>query len=284
MTNSPTATGVASAARPRRPVAVLTGASRGLGRALACGLAAEGYGLVIDPRDETALRAVAAGLPRPDHAPPAEVAVVPGDITDPAHRAALAAAAAALGGPDLLINNAGTLGASPLPAIADYPIAKLRDALEVNVIAPVALTQLLLPALRGRGGAVLCVTSDAAVEAYAGWGGYGAAKAALEQACNVLAAEEGTIRVWQVDPGDLRTDMHQAAFPGEDISDRPLPESGVPGCVRLIGERLPSGRYRAAALLPPPRGSGAPAATGIPAAAGTLAGPARPGHDPEPAA
>jgi NAD(P)-dependent dehydrogenase (short-subunit alcohol dehydrogenase family) len=289
MTNSPTATGVASRARPRRPVAVITGASRGLGRALACGLAAEGYALVIDARDETALRAVAGSLPRADQAAPAEVAVVPGDITDPAHRAALAAAAAALGGPDLLINNAGTLGASPLPAIADYPIAELRDALEVNVIAPVALTQLLLPALRGHGGAVLCVTSDAAVEAYAGWGGYGAAKAALEQACNVLAAEEVTIRVWRVDPGDLRTDMHQAAFPGEDISDRPLPESVVPGFVRLIGERLPSGRYRAADLLPP-RGSGAPGGagtsdgTGIPAAPRTLVGTAHPGPDPEPAA
>ena len=228
MTSSPT-TELAARARRRRPVAVLTGASRGLGRALARGLAAEGYALVIDARDGPALRAVAASLPRPKDAGRPEVAALPGDITDPAHRAALVAAAAAFGGPDLLINNAGTLGASPLPAIADYPIADLRGAFEVNVIAPVALTQLLLPALRAHGGAVLCVTSDAAVEAYAGWGGYGAAKAALEQACNVLAAEEATVRVWRVDPGDLRTDMHQAAFPGEDISDRPLPESVCPG-------------------------------------------------------
>ncbi len=244
MTNPPTITGLSSTKGERRPVAVLTGASRGLGRALARGLAADGYALVIDARDAATLRAMAASLPAGT-----EVAALPGDITDPAHRAALAAAADGFGGPDLLINNAGTLGASPLPAIADYPITDLRDALEVNVIAPLALTQLLLPALRGHGGAVLSVTSDAAVEAYAGWGGYGAAKAALEQACAVLAAEEVTVRVWRVDPGDLRTDMHQAAFPGEDISDRPLPESVLPGFLRLIGERLPSGRYRAADLL-----------------------------------
>ena len=245
MTNSRTATGLTSGARPRRPVAVLTGASRGLGRALAHGLAGQGYALIIDARDEAALRAAAASLP-----PGTGVAAVPGDITDPAHRTALAQAAARFGGPDLLINNAGTLGASPLPAMADYPIADLRDALEVNVVAPIALTQLLLPALRARGGAVLCVTSDAAVAAYAGWGGYGAAKAALEQASNILAAEESVVRVWWVDPGDLRTRMHQQAFPGEDISDRPLPETVIPAFVRLITERMPSGRYRASELMP----------------------------------
>jgi NAD(P)-dependent dehydrogenase (short-subunit alcohol dehydrogenase family) len=134
--------------------------------------------------------------------------------------------------------------------MADYPLDALRQAFEVNTIAQLALAQLLLPALRERGGAVLCVTSDAAVEAYAGWGGYGAAKAALEQACAVLAAEEATVRVWRVDPGDLRTDMHQLAFPGEDISDRPLPETVVPGFRRLIAERMPSGRYRASDLMP----------------------------------
>ena len=149
---------------------------------------------------------------------------------------------------DLLVNNAGTLGAAPLPALADYPVEELRAAFEANVIAPIALTQLFLPVLRERGGAILNVTSDAAVEPYAGWGGYGAAKAAIEQASNVLAAEETAVRVWWVDPGDLRTDMHQAAFPGEDISDRPLPESVVPALVRLVTERLPSGRYRAAEL------------------------------------
>lgn len=234
-------------------VAIVTGASRGLGYALASGLTAAGYRLVIDGRDAAALQAAAARLNAAGGGPdrPAErVVAVPGDITDPAHRAALQAAAARLGGPGLLVNNAGTLGASPLPALADYPVAALRDALEVNVVAPIALTQLLLPELRPRGGAVLCVTSDAAVEAYAGWGGYGAAKAALEQACNVLAAEETAVRVWRVDPGDLRTQMHQDAFPGEDISDRPLPETVVPAFLRLISERLPSGRYQAAELMP----------------------------------
>jgi NAD(P)-dependent dehydrogenase (short-subunit alcohol dehydrogenase family) len=178
------------------------------------------------------------------------VTALAGDVTQPAHRAALAAAAQAAGRLDLLVNNAGTLGASPLPALAEYPPDELRAAFEVNVIAPIALTQLLLPLLRASGGAVLNITSDAAVEAYAGWGGYGAAKAALEQASNVLAAEEPALRVWWADPGDLRTDMHQLAFPGEDISDRPEPESVVPAFVRLVTERLPSGRYRASHLVP----------------------------------
>jgi NAD(P)-dependent dehydrogenase (short-subunit alcohol dehydrogenase family) len=225
--------------------ALITGASRGLGRALAAGLAEAGYALVVDARNGEALRVAAsdirAGLPG------ADVTAVPGDITDPEHRSVLRAAAGEI---DLLVNNAGTLGAAPLPAMADYPPDELRAAFEANVIAPVALIQLFLPALRERGGAVLNITSDAAVEPYAGWGGYGAAKAALEQASNVLAAEETAIRVWWVDPGDLRTDMHQAAFPGQDISDRPLPESVVPALVRLVTERLPSGRYRAAELVP----------------------------------
>jgi NAD(P)-dependent dehydrogenase (short-subunit alcohol dehydrogenase family) len=225
--------------------AVITGASRGLGLALARGLAAEGWSLVIDARDADALRYAALCLPTGT-----AVTSLPGDITDPGHRAALSSAADDLGGPDLLINNAGTLGASPLPAIADYPVDELRAAFEVNVLAPIALAQLLLPGLRRRGGAVLNVTSDAAVEAYAGWGGYGAAKAALEQASNVLAAEESVVRVWWVDPGDLRTRMQQEAFPGEDISDRPLPDAVIPGFARLITERLPSGRYRAAELMP----------------------------------
>jgi NAD(P)-dependent dehydrogenase (short-subunit alcohol dehydrogenase family) len=225
--------------------ALVTGASRGLGRALASGLAAAGYALVIDARDEEALRLAADGIRA--GVPGADVTALPGDITDPAHRAVLRAAAGEI---DLLVNNAGTLGAAPLPALADYPIEELRAAFEANVIAPVALTQLFLPALRERGGAVLNVTSDAAIEPYAGWGGYGAAKAAIEQASNVLAAEESAIRVWWVDPGDLRTDMHQAAFPGEDISDRPLPESVAPTIIRLVTERLPSGRYRAAELVP----------------------------------
>jgi NAD(P)-dependent dehydrogenase (short-subunit alcohol dehydrogenase family) len=231
-------------------VAVVTGASRGLGRALAGGLSAAGYGLVIDARDRLALHASAAAIRAAHDLPMRSVLALPGDIADPAHRADLAAAAADLGGASLLVNNAGTLGASPLPALADYPVGDLRASLEVNVVAPIALTQLLLPDLRRLGGSVLSITSDAAVEAYAGWGGYGAAKAALEQACDVLSAEEPAVRVWWVDPGDLRTQMHQQAFPGEDISDRPLPETVVPAFLRLISERMPSGRYRAAELMP----------------------------------
>jgi NAD(P)-dependent dehydrogenase (short-subunit alcohol dehydrogenase family) len=223
-------------------VAVVTGASRGLGLALASALAREGYTLIIDARDGDALAKAVAEIG-------GQVTAVPGDITDPSHRAAIKAAVEAAGGLDLLINNAGTLGASPLPALADYPVDELRTTFEVNVIAPIALTQLLLPPLRVRGGAVLNITSDAAVEAYAGWGGYGAAKAAIEQASSVLAAEEQTVRVWWVDPGDLRTEMHQQAFPGEDISDRPQPSFVVPGFLRLIAERLPAGRYRAQDLL-----------------------------------
>jgi NAD(P)-dependent dehydrogenase (short-subunit alcohol dehydrogenase family) len=246
------------------PTALITGASRGLGRALAAGLAREGFDLIIDARDAAALDAAAGALRAAGGAAPAAqrpsgtaaqrpggtVTALAGDVTDPAHRAALLAAAQAAGRLDLLVNNAGTLGASPLPALADYPPDELRAAFEVNVIAPIALTQLLLPVLRASGGAVLNITSDAAVEAYAGWGGYGAAKAALEQASNVLAAEEPALRVWWADPGDLRTDMHQLAFPGEDISDRPEPETVVPAFVRLVTERLPSGRYRASHLMP----------------------------------
>jgi NAD(P)-dependent dehydrogenase (short-subunit alcohol dehydrogenase family) len=234
------------------PTALITGASRGLGQALAAGLAREGFDLIIDARDRAALDAAAGALraagPAAQRPGSRAVTAIPGDVTDPLHREALIAAAGDR--LDLLVNNAGTLGASPLPALADYPADELRAAFEANVIAPVALTQLALPLLRASGGAVLNITSDAAVEAYAGWGGYGAAKAALEQASNVLAAEELGIRVWWADPGDLRTDMHQAAFPGEDISDRPEPAAVVPAFVRLVTERLPSGRYRAAHLLP----------------------------------
>jgi NAD(P)-dependent dehydrogenase (short-subunit alcohol dehydrogenase family) len=226
------------------PTALITGASRGLGRALAAGLARAGFDLIIDARDRAGLDAAAGALRAAGHT----VTAMAGDVTDPAHRAALAAAAGDR--LDLLVNNAGTLGASPLPALADYPVDQLRAAFEANVIAPVALTQLVLPLLRASGGAVLNITSDAAVEAYAGWGGYGAAKAALEQASTVLAAEELAVRVWWADPGDLRTDMHQLAFPGEDISDRPTPDTVVPAFVRLVTDRLPSGRYRAAHLLP----------------------------------
>ena len=226
------------------PVAIITGASRGLGRALAAGLAGAGWQLVLDARGAEDLAATASRIEGGGR-----VVAVPGDVTDPAHRRALVDAAAGLGGPDLLVNNAGILGPSPQPPLADYPLGALREVYEVNVVAPLALIQVALPALRARRGAVVTITSDAAVEAYPGWGGYGSAKAAIEQASKVLAAEEPDLHVWWVDPGDLRTRMHQEAFPGEDISDRPLPETVVPAFRRLLAEAPPSGRVRLADLL-----------------------------------
>ena len=230
-------------------VAIVTGASRGLGQALAEGLAREGWSLVIDGRDATALEATTAGL-EPLLVPGSACRALAGDITDPAHRRDLVAAAAELGGLDLLINNAGTLGTSPLPSLGDYPLDDLRVAFEVNVVAPLGVTQSALPLLlqspRPR---VLNITSDAAVEAYEGWGGYGAGKAALDHIGAVFAVEYPSIAVWSVDPGDLRTAMHQAAFPGEDISDRPDPVTVVPAFLALIGSERPSGRYRAAELV-----------------------------------
>ena len=230
-------------------VAIVTGASRGLGEALATGLAGAAWSLVVDGRDPVTLDAAADRI-RAGAAPGARVVTVVGDITDEEHRHDLTAAAFELGGLDLVVNNAGTLGTSPLPSLADYPLDDLRIAFEVNVVAPLAVLQdalpLLLDAPHPR---VLNVTSDAAVEAYEGWGGYGAGKAALEHLGAVLAAEFPALTVWSVDPGDLRTAMHQAAFPGEDISDRPEPSTVVPGFLELIGSDRPSGRYRAAELL-----------------------------------
>lgn len=217
--------------------AIVTGASRGLGLALATGLAAAGWRLVLDARDGDALASAVRELP-------GEHAVLPGDVTDPAHRAALVEAARRLGGPDLLVNNAGILGPSPQPTLGGYPLPALREVYEVNVFAPLALTQAALPALRERAGTVVNVTSDAAVEPYPGWGGYGSAKAAVEQLSRILAAEEPALRVWSVDPGDLRTRMHQEAFPGEDISDRPLPDTVVPAFLKLLSERPESGRVK----------------------------------------
>ena len=219
------------------PVAIITGASRGLGLALAHGLSDAGWSLVLDARGAEDLRAAADELE-------GLVRAIPGDITDPEHRAELVAAADELGGLDLLVNNAGVLGPSPLPALADFPLDRLREVYEVNVLAQLALTQQALPALLAREGAVVFVTSDAAVEPYPGWGGYGSAKAALEQVARVLAVEVPALRVWVVDPGDLRTRMHQDAFPGEDISDRQLPEAVVPAYVKLVTERPESGRVR----------------------------------------
>jgi NAD(P)-dependent dehydrogenase (short-subunit alcohol dehydrogenase family) len=200
---------------------------------------------VIDARGGAALEEAAAEL-RADGA--AGVEAVAGDVADPAHRSRLVAAAEALGRLDVLVNNASVLGPSPQPALADYPLDVLRSVYEVNTIAPLALTQAALPLLESSGGRVVDVTSDAAVEGYEGWGGYGSSKAALEQLNNVLAAEHPSLRVYRVDPGDLRTQLHAEAFPGEDISDRPEPEVAVPGLRRLLEGDLPSGRYRAQEL------------------------------------
>jgi len=230
-------------------VAIVTGASRGLGEALAIGLAQQGWSLVIDGRDIDSLRTATERI-ESNLTHGGELRALPGDITDPSHRHQLVDAATALGGLDLLINNAGTLGASPLPMVADYPLADLRVAFEVNVVAPLGLTQVALPfLLASKKPRLINITSDAAVEAYEGWGGYGAGKAALEHLSAVLAAEHADLTVWTVDPGDLRTAMHQAAFPGEDISDRPEPALVVPAFVELIGSDRASGRYRAGELL-----------------------------------
>ena len=225
-----------------RPAALVTGAGRGLGLALARALLAGGWSVVVDARRAGHL---AAALP--------QAVVVPGDVTDPAHRDALAAVVGGLAPAgqqrlDLLVNNASDLGPSPLPRLADVPLAAARQVYETNVLAPLALTQAFLPLLRASGGTVLNVSSDAGVEAYEGWGASGSSKAALDQLTAVLAAEEPGLAVYSVDPGDMRTEMHQAASPGEDISDRPAPATVVPALLRLIAARPPSGRVRAADL------------------------------------
>lgn len=227
-------------------VAIVTGASRGLGRALARSLAARGWNLVIDARGGDALTAVADEL-----AESTKVVSIAGDVADGAHRRALVDGAEQLGGLDLLVNNASLLGPSPQPALADYPLDVLEQVYRVNVFAPLGLIQLALPQLRASGGRVVNVTSDAGVEGYEGWGGYGSSKAALEQLSNVLAAENPELRVYWVDPGDMNTVMHQEAYPGEDISDRPPPEASVPGLREILTGRLPGGRYQARALVAP---------------------------------
>jgi NAD(P)-dependent dehydrogenase (short-subunit alcohol dehydrogenase family) len=219
------------------PIAIVTGASRGLGLALARALADRGWRVVADARGVAELERAWAGDDR--------VVAVAGDVSDPRHRLALVEAAG--GRIDLLVNNASVLGPSPLPALADFPLDELRRVYEINVTAPLALVQVALPRLAD-GARIVNITSDAAVEAYEGWGGYGSSKAALEQLTAVLAAEHPELRVYTVDPGDMRTQMHQEAFPGEDISDRPPPEESVPGLLELIGGQLPSGRYRAREL------------------------------------
>jgi len=226
------------------PVAIVTGASRGFGRALSIALAKDGWSLVIDARRSAALFEVRAEI----ESLGAAVSAVPGDVTNAAHRAALVEAASVLGSLDLLVNNASTLGPTPLPPLEDARLDELRDVFEVNTLAPLALVQLALPMLKRARGTVVSLSSDAAVEAYEGWGGYGSSKAALDHLSRILAAETNDVRFYSFDPGDMRTDMHQAAFPGEDISDRPEPESVVPALRNLLDSLAPSGRYTATAL------------------------------------
>jgi NAD(P)-dependent dehydrogenase (short-subunit alcohol dehydrogenase family) len=225
-------------------VAIITGGSRGLGLALARALAERGWRLVLDARGADALQRVRAEL-----AERTQVVALPGDVADEGHLRALVDAAGELGGLDLLVNNASVLGPSPQPRLADYPLDTVADVFRVNALAPLRLVQLALPLLTASGGRILNVTSDAAVEGYEGWGGYGSSKAALEQLSNVLAAEHPDLRVYWVDPGDMNTRLQQEAFPGEDISDRPPPEESVPGLLELVEGEAPSGRYRTAELV-----------------------------------
>lgn len=219
--------------------ALITGASRGLGLALARQLAQKGWKLIIDARNADALTAA-----RDELAQLTEVAAITGDVTDAAHRQTLAKTAQSMGGLDVVVNNASMLGPSPQPVLLEYPLEVLEQVYRTNVIAPLALMQELQHQLKP-GACVINITSDAGVEDYAGWGGYGSSKAALEQLSHILAAENEAWRVYWVDPGDMRTQMHQEAFPGEDISDRPLPEVSVPGLLALIEGNRPSGRYAA---------------------------------------
>jgi NAD(P)-dependent dehydrogenase (short-subunit alcohol dehydrogenase family) len=224
--------------------ALITGASRGLGLTLAHELAQRGWQLIIDARGAAALRAAETELT--GHT---DVKAVAGDVGDPQHRQALVAAARAFGGLDAVVNNAGILGPSPQPELLDYPIDVLAEVYRLNVLAPLALLQDLRPHLKP-GVAIINVTSDAGVEPYPGWGGYGSSKAALEQLSAILAAENPDHRIYWVDPGDMRTQMQQDAYPDEDISDRPLPETSVPGFVALLEGAWPSGRYQARELVP----------------------------------
>ena len=225
------------------PVALITGASRGLGRALAHTLARRGWSLIVDARRADDLADAMRGI--------ADVVAVPGDVTDPGHRARLAEAAGRTGRLDVLVNNASRLGPSPQPSLRDYRLDELGRVYDTDVFAPLALIQLLAAPLTAAAGTIVNVSSDAAVEAYPGWGGYGSSKAALDQLTAVLGAEEPSLRCYAFDPGDMRTDMHQQAFPGQDISDRPEPETVIPALLRLIDERPPSGRYRASDLAVP---------------------------------
>jgi len=205
-------------------VGLVTGASRGLGEVIAGVLARRGYDLVIGARHAGPLGRVAESLAA--HGP--SVIPVEGDVTDASVRARLVQAAGELGGLDLLVNNASELGG--IGPLTKFDVQRFGRVFPVNAGAPLALIQLAMPLLAKRRGLIVNITSDAALGAYPGWGPYGASKAALELLTRTLAQElsdEG-VSVVLVDPGDMRTRMHQEAFPGEDISDRPLPEVTVP--------------------------------------------------------
>lgn len=228
------------------PAALITGASRGFGLALASELAARDWDLVVNARGSEALEVAVESLRTLGSG---DVVALVGDVSDIHHLGELSSAASQFSDFRLLVNNASVLGPSPQPNLDVYPIDTMREVYEVNVLGPLRLIQGCLPALRTSGGVILNITSDAAVEPYEGWGGYGSSKAALEQLSNVLSAEEPTIRVYWFDPGDMNTQMHQDAFPGEDITDRPAPETRVPGVLRLLDDLPPSGRYSAAQFL-----------------------------------
>jgi NAD(P)-dependent dehydrogenase (short-subunit alcohol dehydrogenase family) len=228
--------------------ALITGASRGLGLALARRLATEGWTLIIDARGAEALEAAHAEL-----AKLTRVVAIPGDVTDEQHRRALAGAAHEAGGLDVLVNNASILGPSPQPELLDYPLDVLEEVYRTNTVAPLTLVQAVAKDLKS-GARILNVTSDAGVEPYPRWGGYGSSKAALEHLSAILAAENPSLRVYWVDPGDMQTQMHREAFPKEDISDRPLPEASVPGLLELLSGDLPSGRYEARTLAQTSKG------------------------------
>ena len=226
------------------PLALITGASRGLGLALARELAGRGWDLIVDARDASRL-----GTAAEEMVGPGEVALIPGDVGDPDHRHELAAAVSRYGRLDLLVNNASVLGPSPQPTLDRYPLDEVERVYRINTFAPLAIVQLVLDELSATNGIVVNVTSDAAVEAYENWGGYGSSKAALDQLTAIFGAEQPAIRFYAFDPGDMRTTLQQEAFPGEDISDRAEPETVVPALLRLIAERPPSGRYRSSDLL-----------------------------------
>jgi NAD(P)-dependent dehydrogenase (short-subunit alcohol dehydrogenase family) len=227
--------------------AIITGASQGLGLALARRLARNGWSLVIDSRHDDRL-AVAAKEIVVGAADGVTVDAIAGNVSEPRHRRALAEAARKRGNLELVVNNASTLGASPLPSLRAIAPEVLREIYEVNVIAPIGLVQEVADQLR-EGAVVVNITSDAAIGAYESWGGYGSSKAALDQVSRILGAEHPSWRVLAFDPGDMRTEMHQAAFPGVDISDRPSPDPAADVLVELIASNRPSGRYTTSELV-----------------------------------